>query len=377
VRLILIAILNMLYCGITDVSRHNPMVKYIPYETQLVPEICVDLFQQYDLILDCTDNPASRYLISDACVITGKRLISASALRTEGQLMVLNNPPQPPGDAAGGPCYRCIFPKPPPADSVVTCGEGGILGSVVGVMGVLQALEAIKLITLKPSTESDPETSPAPADALTADSASKSVADPPSMLLFSAYSKPPFRSIRLRPRRPKCAACSADATVDAGTLTSGSLDYVQFCGIANPVDILPPEDRISAQDYNNLANRAKMSENQGQVLEPNHILIDVREKVQYNLCKLDNSVNIPFSHITSATHNRNSNQKDAVPPWASKLLDTQKPIFVVCRLGNDSQLAVQRMKDLQLDSGGKRRIQDIEGGMRAWRQKVDPQFPDY
>ena len=105
----------------------------------------METVRNYDLVLDCTDNPATRYLISDTCVLLGKPLVSASALRIDGQLMVLNNPPLPAGDPKGGPCYRCIFPKPPPPESVVSCGDGGILGPVVGVMGVLQALEAIRV----------------------------------------------------------------------------------------------------------------------------------------------------------------------------------------------------------------------------------------
>jgi adenylyltransferase/sulfurtransferase len=158
-------------------------------------------------VLDCTDTPASRYLISDTCVLLGKRLVSASALRIDGQLMVLNNPPLPPGVSGGGPCYRCVFPKPPPPESVVSCGDGGILGPVVGVMGVLQALEAIKVITQQPSPGTAPE--------------------PPSLLIFSTYSQPMFRSIRLRSRKPKCAACSSQATISAEALQNGSLDSTQ------------------------------------------------------------------------------------------------------------------------------------------------------
>jgi adenylyltransferase/sulfurtransferase len=192
-------------------TRLNPNVTLVPHIGRLSPETAISTFKDYDVVLDCTDTPASRYLISDTCVLLGKTLVSASALRIDGQLMVLNNPPLPPGDTSGGPCYRCVFPKPPPPESVVSCGDGGILGPVVGVMGVLQALEAIKVLTLRSAA--------APAD-------------PPSLLLFSAYSNPMFRSIRLRTRKAKCAACSAHATVTPEALQSGSLDYVQFCGSA-------------------------------------------------------------------------------------------------------------------------------------------------
>jgi len=126
--------------------RLNPNVHYVAYPNHLTPANAIATMENYDLVLDCTDHPASRYLISDAAVLCGKLLISGSALRTEGQLMVLNNPPSTSHQEAGGPCYRCIFPKPPPIESVVSCGDGGILGPVVGVIGVLMALEAIKLI---------------------------------------------------------------------------------------------------------------------------------------------------------------------------------------------------------------------------------------
>ena len=201
----------------------------VPHIFRLSPETAISTFKDYDVILDCTDTPASRYLISDTCVLLGKTLVSASALRIDGQMMVLNNPPLPPGDPNGGPCYRCVFPKPPPPESVVSCGDGGILGPVVGVMGVLQALEAIKVITQKTPIEAS--------------------ADPPSLLIFSAYSNPMFRSIRLRSRKAKCASCSAHATVTKQALESGSLDYVHFCGSVLPnLDPLSPEERISGQN---------------------------------------------------------------------------------------------------------------------------------
>ncbi|KAL7780416.1 hypothetical protein CFE70_010439 [Pyrenophora teres f. teres 0-1] len=270
------------------------------------PETAISTFRDYDLVLDCTDTPASRYLISDTCVLLSKVLVSASALRIDGQLIVLNNPPLPPGDANGGPCYRCVFPKPPPPESVVSCGDGGILGPVVGVMGVLQALEAIKVLVKNPET-----TSP----------------EPPSLLLFSAYSNPMFRSMRLRSRKAKCAACSSHSTISAKALENGSLDYVQFCGsVSATSDPLSPEERISPQSY----------------------------------AQLRSGVN-PFTGTVSS--------KDS-----HILVD---PIFVVCRLGNDSQVTVKKMKQLGLDAGGKRYIGDIKGGLQAWRKNVDHDFPDY
>jgi adenylyltransferase/sulfurtransferase len=320
-------------------------------------------------VLDCTDTPASRYLISDTCVLLEKRLVSASALRIDGQLMVLNNPPLRAGNTDGGPCYRCVFPKPPPPESVVSCGDGGILGPVVGVMGVLQALEAIKLIT-----------QPAP-------SLSSAPADPPSLLIFSAYSQPMFRSIRLRSRKPKCVACSSQASISIEALQSGNLDYVQFCGSVDPVNTLTPQERISPESYAKL--RSGVNPFTGTVSsKDNHILVDTREQVQFELGNIDGSVNIPFSAISTTVQPNldiaspgpgfeDYNMETSESGWVTALKQSEKPIFVVCRRGNDSQLSVKKMKELGLDYGGKRFIGDIRGGLEAWRKDIDAEFPDY
>lgn len=277
--------------------------------------------------------------------------------------MVLNNPPLPAGDLNGGPCYRCIFPKPPPPESVVSCGDGGILGPVVGVMGVLQALEAIKVLSQKDTV------------------ATPAQAEPPNLLLFSAYSNPMFRSIRLRTRKPKCAACSAQSTVTPEALTSGSLDYVQFCGSINPIDTLSPQERISAESYAKL--RSGVNPFTGNVSKiDSHILVDTREGVQFELCNIDGSRNVPFSVVSATRVNKNNGEYDSMDlqeaHWVKDLRQQpEKPIFVVCRLGNDSQLTVKRMKELGLDFGGKRFIGDIRGGLRAWRESVDRSFPEY
>ncbi|KAJ0420945.1 hypothetical protein BJY00DRAFT_312613 [Aspergillus carlsbadensis] len=325
----------------------NPHPTYTAHRAHLAPQDAADIFKNYDLILDCTDNPATRYLISDTAVLLGKPLVSASALRTEGQLMVLNNPPRSPGDNMGGPCYRCVFPRPPPANSVTSCADGGILGPVVGTMGVLQALEAIKVLT--------PETNEP---------------TPPSLLIFSAYSSPQFRTIKLRSRRPNCAVCSAEASVTLESVKSGSMDYVFFCGTTGLEGALSPEERITPMEYRENHSTADR-----------HI-IDVREKVQFDICSLDNSINIPFSQILASTPSAALKEGDGpkpLPAWlpSEVAADSNNPIYVVCRQGNDSQTAVRRLKDLGLDRGGERLIVDIKGGFRSWREQVDPEWPDY
>ncbi|KAK5119217.1 hypothetical protein LTR85_007831 [Meristemomyces frigidus] len=325
----------------------NPNVIYNRYEYHLSPQKAVQIFEQYDLVLDCTDHPTSRYLISDACVLTGKTLVSASALKTEGQLIVINNPSRPPGDALGGPCYRCVFPKPPPAESVLSCGEGGILGPVVGVMGVLQALEAIKVLTARAQR-------PANSGDWSTDGAASETAPKATLCMFSAYNNPQFRSVRLRSRRADCAACSAQATISRQSLTSGSLDYIAFCGAASPINLLPPASRVSASDFSRLPR------------DGSNVLIDVRDETQYAMCALRGSVNVPWTGSADTWLER------AVATGLS--FEEGRQHYVMCRFGNDSQLAAKAVLDRAHIPVS---VKDIKGGFESWRKEVDPSWPDY
>ena len=353
---------TVIVIGPADGLRLNHHCTYIAHRAHLTPQDAPEIFKGYDLILDCTDNPASRYLISDTAVLLGKPLVSASALRTEGQLIVLNNPPRPAGDKDGGPCYRCVFPKPPPVNSVISCADGGILGPVVGTMGLLQALEAIKVITRNIDASKEPR-------------------DPPLLHIFSAYSSPLFRTIRLRSRRANCAVCSAQPSVTLDTLKSGSTDYVFFCGVATPEAMLSPEERISPLDYRTRHPDISSSQTDTSTVlgSKPHTVIDVREKVQFDICNIDNSVNIPISTILSSSAAKRP-EGDQLPPWLPTDIaspSSTDPIYVVCRLGNDSQVAVRKLKELGLDRDGERFIGDIQGGLHAWRRQVDPEWPEY
>jgi adenylyltransferase/sulfurtransferase len=232
-------------------------------------------------------------------------------------------------------------------DTVVSCGDGGILGPIVGVMGVLQAVEALKMIVQDklhppPLITDREETKPAPT----------------SMLLFSASSSQPFRSVRLRSRRSGCFACSKDSGLTLEGLKSGSLDYVLFCGLASLVNLLRPGERIEAKDYNEEKSRK-------------HLLVDVREKVQFEICHLPNSINIPFSTFQSST----SDPDSALLRWIPESLPEQAPIYVVCRLGNDSQIVARKLQESKV--GKERWIGDIKGGFKAWREQVDHSWPEY
>ena len=307
--------------------------------------------RNYDLILDCTDRPTTRYLISDAAVLAGKPVITASALRTEGQLMILNNPPKSP-DNPGGFCYRCVFPKPPPAETVLSCGEGGILGPVVGVMGVLMAMEALKILSPLSKGNAYQNSAGASADPV-----------PPTLLLYSAYSNPLFRSIKLRGKRKGCISCSDTATITEESLKSTPSGYVASSSPEAPANTT----RFSANEYLEVWETA----------EKPHILVDVREKVQFDICHLKGSINLPFSEISrdpEASLDRLDDATNGNPDIVNGM-----PLYLICRFGNDSQLAAKKFKGLtrfraddRYDLKG-----DISGGLRAWRESVDPGFPEY
>lgn len=159
---------------------------------------------------------------------------------------------------------------------------------------------------------------------------------------------------------------------------------MQFCGTVGPVDALKPQERISAENYAVL--RSGVNPFTGTVSSrDSHVLVDVREKVQFELCSIEGSVNVPFSEVASTPLRGEGSvdghggimEGDEEKEWVAQLRRTEKPIFVVCRLGNDSQIAVTKMKELGLDYGGKRFIGDIRGGLQAWRKSVDDEFPEY
>lgn len=205
------------------------------------------------------------------------------------------------------------------------------MGPVVGVMGVLQAVETVKLLVGGEAKETG-ET---------------------SMLLFSSNGTPPFRSVRLRSRRKGCFACSAESQLSLNSLKSGSLDYALFCGIGVPSNILEPEERISAVEYEKLRKGSEK-----------HVLLDVREKVQFDICHLEGSINVPFSSFQGG--------KEVLMP---EEFGGDVPVYVVCRLGNDSQVVARKLKDK--DGDGKRFIGDIKGGLKDWREQVDTSWPEY
>ncbi|XP_024943042.1 adenylyltransferase and sulfurtransferase MOCS3 [Cephus cinctus] len=308
------------------ITRLNRNVKIIPYKLQLSSSNALQVIENYDIVLDCTDNVATRYLLNDACVLSGKPLVSGSALKFEGQLTVYNYK---------GPCYRCIFPTPPAPYTVTNCGDGGVVGAAVGTIGLLQALEALKIILEMPGV-------------LTR-----------RLLLFDG-TETTFRNIKLRPKNLNCAICGNNRTIHK------LIDYEQFCGAKandkNPdLKILRDDERVTVEDYHKMYNSQ---------LTP-HILIDVRSPEEFEICQIKNSINVPFTEIEKdgclalieAEVNKRQQEDDIVE------------VFVLCRRGNDSQNAVKRLQKYFDNPNVK--IRDIEGGIHAWSRKFDPLFPIY
>ncbi|KAH9958540.1 hypothetical protein BC827DRAFT_1261225 [Russula dissimulans] len=287
----------------------------------LTPANARALLEPYDVILDCTDNPATRYLLSDTAVLLGKPLVSGAAQRFDGQLCTYNLGPE-------GPCYRCLFPKPPTSpEAAPTCEETGILGAVTGVIGSLQALEAIRLIVGLHDEQ-------------------------PCLLVYAALGMPPFRSVKLRKRRAACPACGTEGE-KVGKIED--VDYVQFCGGARPdwgsLGLNPgdSESRITASELRAIMESPKQVR-----------ILDVRPKTEFGICHLPSSIHVPLLDIVADP---------------GQYVSSEFETYVVCRLGNDSQIAADAIRSARPDTTFV--IKDLVGGLRAWSCDVDPGFPVY
>lgn len=309
-----------------NLNRLNSDIKVIPYKIQLDSSNALNIIKSYDVVIDATDNVATRYLLNDACVLSNKPLVSGSALKFEGHLSVFNY---------NGPCYRCLFPKPPPPETVTNCGDGGVFGPAVGTIGVLQALEALKIVLDLPHVLSG------------------------QLLLFDGL-ETKFRKINLRGKNRNCAICGEHPTL------CKLIDYEQFCGAkANDkepkLNLLKNEDRISVEEYNTTLKLGTET----------HLLIDVRSAEEFDICHLKNSINIPL---------RNINNNEKVTLIRNRIQEIQKQhndasLYVICRRGNDSQKAVKSLQETFKESNIE--IKDVIGGIHAWSKKIDSTFPVY
>ncbi|NXJ63127.1 MOCS3 sulfurtransferase, partial [Rostratula benghalensis] len=311
----------------------NSAVQYVPYCGALSSHTALELVRQYDIVADCSDNVPTRYLVNDACVLAGKPLVSGSALRMEGQLVVYNY--------QGGPCYRCLFPKPPPPETVTNCADGGVLGVVPGIMGCIQALEVLKIASGMGSSFNQ------------------------FMLMFDAR-EGKFRNIKLRPKKPDCAVCGDNPTVTC------LQDYEAFCGSSatdkcRTLHLLSGKDRVSVEEYKKLLDE-----------QVPHVLLDVRPQVEVDICRLTHAVHIPLGKLEE--------KDEECLEYLEKRICEEKhrtngqtsfPVYVICKLGNDSQKAVRILQELPFKEFSSVLAKDIKGGLMAWASKIDPTFPQY
>jgi sulfur-carrier protein adenylyltransferase/sulfurtransferase len=283
----------------------NPFVNVKKFETRLSSENALDIFRDFDIIIDGTDNFPTRYLVNDACVLTGKPNVYGSIFRFEGQASVFAT--------KEGPCYRCLYPEPPPPGLVPSCAEGGVLGILPGLVGVIQATEAIKLIL-------------GSGDTLIG-----------RLLLVDAMGMN-FRQLRLK-RNPDCPACGNNPTI------TKLIDYQEFCGIRGeekPATTAVPE--IQPAELKRRLDRGD-----------DLFILDVREPHEYQICNLQGHL-IPLGDLPKRIHE----------------LDSSREIVVHCKMGGRSAKAVDFLRQ-----SGFKRASNLAGGILAWSDKIDPSVPKY
>ncbi len=283
----------------------NPFLNIRPFETRLDSHNALDLFHEFDMVVDGTDNFPTRYLVNDACVLTGKPNVYGSIFRFEGQASVFAT--------KEGPCYRCLYPEPPPPGLVPSCAEGGVLGILPGLVGIIQATEAIKLILGK----GDPLIG--------------------RLLLVDALGMK-FRELKLR-KNPDCPVCGTHPTV------TKLIDYNQFCGIRG--EEAPVTTNVPAIGPEELKRRLDAGEE--------IFVLDVREPHEYQICNI-NGYLLPLGDL----------------PKRVNELDSSREIVAHCRSGVRSAKAVDFLRQ-----AGFKKVKNLTGGILAWADKVDPKMPKY
>ena len=286
----------------------NPYVEIEKYNTRLSSENALDIIKDYDIVVDGTDNFPTRYLVNDACILLGKPNAYGSIFRFEGQATVFGY--------QDGPCYRCLYPEPPPPGLVPSCAEGGVLGILPALVGSIQATETVKIILGKGETLSG------------------------RLVLYDALNMK-FRELKLR-KNPDCPLCGDHRTIHA------LIDYEQFCGI--PQQAPEPETGLNEWEIDPRGLKARLDRN-----EPVFIL-DVREPHEYQICSLPNSVLIPLGDL----------------PKRVAELNTADDIVVHCRSGVRSAKAVDFLR-----TAGFSKLKNLTGGILAWSDDVDPTVPKY
>ena len=284
----------------------NPNVNVVVHEEALTSENALEIFADYDVIVDGTDNFPTRYLVNDACVLLGKPNVYGSIFRFEGQASVFW--------AEEGPCYRCLYPEPPPPGLVPSCAEGGVLGILPGAIGVVQATETVKLLL--------------------------GIGEPliGRLMLYDALGMS-FREMKLR-KDPGCPICGENPTV------TELIDYEEFCGIpqANAAEEKNGVPEITVQDL-----KAKMDNGEG------INVLDVREPHEYEVANIGVKL-VPLGEL----------------PQRLAEFDQDENFAIHCKTGGRSAKAVKLLQD-----AGFQNVYNVKGGITAWSEEIDPSVPKY
>jgi len=286
----------------------NPHLKITRHEVALTSENALEILKDYDLVIDGTDNFPTRYLVNDACVLLGKPNVYGSIFRFEGQATVFAY--------EGGPCYRCLYPEPPPPGLVPSCAEGGVLGILPGTIGLIQATEAVKLIL--------------------------GIGEPlvGRLLLYDALGMR-FRELKLR-KNAECPVCGEHPTV------TKLIDYQQFCGIPQH----PPKQESNVTEGEIEVTEVKEKLDRGD----NFVLIDVREPHEYQICSIPGAKLVPLGEIGKRLDE----------------FDKAADIVIHCKSGMRSARACGILK-----AAGFQHVRNMKGGILAWSDRVDPSVPKY
>jgi molybdopterin/thiamine biosynthesis adenylyltransferase/rhodanese-related sulfurtransferase len=292
------------------IAAVNPFVEVRAFETKLTSENALQIFADFDIIVDGTDNFPTRFLVNDACVFTGKPNVYGSIFRFEGQASVFA--------AKHGPCYRCLYPEPPPPGAVPSCAEGGVLGILPGLVGLIQATETIKLIL-------------GIGDSLIG-----------RLLLVDALGMK-FRELKLR-KNPDCVVCGKHPTV------TKLIDYEEFCGLrGQEKPVTTPTPGVPEITVEELKQRLDAKED--------IFILDVREPHEYKICHLNGHL-VPLNDL----------------PKRLQELDgaKEKEVVVHCRSGGRSAKAVAFLRQ-----AGFGKAKNLKGGILAWADRIDPKVPKY
>jgi molybdopterin/thiamine biosynthesis adenylyltransferase/rhodanese-related sulfurtransferase len=291
-------------------SALNPEIRVVAHDLELKAANVAAVFRDYDVVLDGTDRLATRYLVNDACVLTGKPNAYGSIFRFEGQASVFAT--------KEGPCYRCLYPEPPPPGLVPSCAEGGVLGVLPGIIGVIQATETIKLIT--------------------------GIGEPliGRFMIYDAL-RMKFRELKLR-RDPECPACGTNPTV------TRLIDYEQFCGLR--VEPEQTQGGPTVNDWEITPVELKKKLDAGET----PLILDVREPNEYQINKIAGSTLIPLGEL----------------PRRYQELPRDREIVAQCKMGGRSAKAMEFLKSV-----GFTNVKNLRGGILEWIDKVDPSQPKY